>query len=370
MKTLVALLLFLPFTAFAEHESTTTIQVHPGLIALNPLDPTKNPGQALTINDTRGEFETINAQETLRAAINLLQPKDAEKLPVTDEAIAILRKKISTKAVKGTDFVKIIARADTKKEAVEISTAVANAYITRRKEAEIDRAKRAVAALDQELLNQSNLVAKNRIELTKLIQEYGIPYFDAGNESPLGMTEQEMLTAAREKLTKFEVMRDQLEIQINNLTELTDDKLFLYIVALDLPENKVAQHYIKYQEARTEKLALFEQGLNHKDPKIKATSDRAQESIENAQKEVLVLKANLKTNLELVKRQVGKMSQMVDERAKGAIDLSLKENQYNLAKEAYEQSRALLREMKVQQQETRALLKMPRDPVTIHEQAE
>jgi uncharacterized protein involved in exopolysaccharide biosynthesis len=39
------------------------------------------------------------------------------------------------------------------------------------------------------------------------------------------------------------------------------------------------------------------------------------------------------------------------------------------AKEEYEQSRAMLREMIIKQQEARVLLKMPREPVTIHERA-
>lgn len=53
----------------------------------------------------------------------------------------------------------------------------------------------------------------------------------------------------------------------------------------------------------------------------------------------------------------------------GLIELSLKQAQYHQAKEAYEQSRTMLHELKIKQEEARVLLKMPRDPVTLHEAA-
>jgi len=52
------------------------------------------------------------------------------------------------------------------------------------------------------------------------------------------------------------------------------------------------------------------------------------------------------------------------------IDLSIRQHIYIQAKETYEQSQAMLNEMKIKQQETRTLLKMPRTPVTIHKHAQ
>ena len=45
----------------------------------------------------------------------------------------------------------------------------------------------------------------------------------------------------------------------------------------------------------------------------------------------------------------------------------MRQHNYNVAKDEYEQARDLLREMKTQQQEQRELLKMPRKAVTRHE---
>jgi uncharacterized protein involved in exopolysaccharide biosynthesis len=50
--------------------------------------------------------------------------------------------------------------------------------------------------------------------------------------------------------------------------------------------------------------------------------------------------------------------------------LPLKQNSHDQAKETYAQSRNMLREMKIKQQEARVLLKRPRHPITIHERAQ
>ncbi len=51
------------------------------------------------------------------------------------------------------------------------------------------------------------------------------------------------------------------------------------------------------------------------------------------------------------------------------VEAPLRMSRVTQAKEDYEQAGSLLREMKIKQQEARVLLKMPREPVTIHERA-
>jgi hypothetical protein len=54
----------------------------------------------------------------------------------------------------------------------------------------------------------------------------------------------------------------------------------------------------------------------------------------------------------------------------GDSDPFLRRHPYDQALETFEQSRAMLREMKIKQKEARILLKMPRKPITIHKRAE
>ncbi|MFT6864093.1 MAG: guanyl-specific ribonuclease Sa [Akkermansiaceae bacterium] len=152
---------------------------------------------------------------------------------------------------------------------------------------------KALAALDQEVMKQSDLVQENRKELTTLVQSYGIPYFDDGQSNPLGATEQSMFRDARGRLAEFEEEGEKLEKAIT--AEVTAGRS-----GADL-------------EAKTAKL-------------------------------------------EGVKQQMEKLGEMVSTRKEDTIELSLKQNRYNQSKETYEQSRMMLRDMKVAQRGARAAL--------------
>lgn len=53
-----------------------------------------------------------------------------------------------------------------------------------------------------------------------------------------------------------------------------------------------------------------------------------------------------------------------------SVEISLRQHTYSQAREHFDQSRAMLREMKIKQEESRILLKKPRDPITIHKPAD
>jgi capsular exopolysaccharide synthesis family protein len=112
---------------------------------------------------------------------------------------------------------------------------------------------------------------------------------------------------------------------------------------------------------------MIASGLGPNHPEVKAMKLRADGALKNAGKEVVSLKEVLETRLNLVDKQVEKMKQMVREKKDGTVDLSMRQHQYNSAKEEYEQSRMMYREMSVKQQQQRVLLKMPRTPITLHE---
>lgn len=349
-------------------ESTSVVQVHPSMIAISPIGNSgaANPGTLMTRNYMENEFETIIAPETLRMAAQSIDLPTRWSMDM-DTVISNLKGVVETIPRRGTDFIEIKVRHGKPDDAKAIAVAVAEAYMKRREDSEVDRAEDALKALDNELIAQSDLVQDHRKELTVLIQQYGIPYFDGGNSNPLGATEQEMFRDARQKLANFETQADQLEIQIRKLVELSSEDLINYAAGLDLPQNQVTTYANQHQQAMDEKLNMRAQGLGAKHPNMVAMDQRAESAMKQAHKEVVSLKAVLQTNLELVNKQVAKMREMVLSRKDDTIALSLKQNRYNQAKESYEQSRAMLREMKIKQQEARVLLKMPRNPITLHE---
>lgn len=206
--------------------------------------------------------------------------------------------------IEGTDLVRITAyptaMSVTPKELID---GLIQAYIEIRNNSEIDISYRNLKALDDELIAQSDLVQDNREDLTVLIQQYGIPYFE-GHSNLVGQSEMEIFAGAQEKFHSFEA------------------ELIL-------------------QEA---KLASVEKG--------------------SEQYEDLSRKVN-----ELTK-QKELLQKWIDDLRNDNINLSLRQSQYNQAKEDYEASKALLRKMRVQQQEARVAVKMPKTILIVREKPE
>lgn len=352
-----------------KYESTSVVQVHPSTIAITPFrgQSAVNPGSQMTAQYLQNEFETIVAPETLKKAAEMAQLPAQWEMEM-DVVVGILKGIVETTPRRGTDFIEINVRHASASDAKDIAESVADAYILRRKKTEEGRAKKALAALDNERRLQSDLVQDYRKELTVLIQQYGIPYFDGGSAgNRLGLSEQAMFQSARAKLANFETQADQIKIQIDKLVQLTSEELISYAAGLDLPQNQVTAYANQNRVAVDRMLDLSAQGLGQKHPDMVTMNQRAKGALEKAHEEVVSLKEVLKTKLDLVEKQVLKMREMVDDRKEDAISLSLKQTNYTQAKEQYEQARGMLREMKFKHSEAEILLKMPRDPITLHE---
>jgi len=220
--------------------ATAIIQVHPSLISTSQ----HSQSGIISRKYMESEFETPLSQETLtQAAIALGISEDKR-----EEALLSMKKNVTASPLRGADFIKITAKDEDQKQAARVANAIAEAYMQRRLESEISRAKGALEALDNELIAQKELVSSSRQELQNLLKKIGYNF-----------------------------------------------------PAEDLSFPKVTE--LPYHTAE------------------------------------------------------------------GTIEVTLAQHPYNQAVENFTQARAMLREMKLQQQEARVLLKMPRAPVTIHERA-
>ncbi len=347
-------------------KSEAVVEVHPPT-SVNPFSgaATINPGALPTRNHLENEFEKITAPETLKMAAenaNLAERWDANIDNVVDTLSGI----VSTTPRRQTDFIEIEVLHSKANEAREIAEKVAEAYIARREAIEVERAEKQLAALDSELIAQSDLVQDARRELTVLIQQYGIPYFES-QANPFGAAESIRLQAANKKLDDYEDRRNQTEIMITSLLETPEEDLIRHAAGLDLPENQVATYYKLHNDSNDQLKLLKAQGLGAKHPDYVAVQERANSALENAKKEVVSLKGVLKTQLALIKRTVENLKKVTEVKEQDTIELSLRQSNYTQAKEDYEQARDMLRAMKVQQQQARVMLKMPREPVTFHE---
>lgn len=312
------------------------------------------------------EFETVVSAETLNSAIQAIALDQRWGLSL-EETLEKVKTMVSAEPRRGTDFIEIKARSHNQEDAHDIVNAVVDSYIARRNKMEMARAKKAIEALDKELQEQGDLVNDKRKNLTPLIQSYGIPYFDPRDSTQNEATEEKMHLNAQQRLDQLEQDRDRLKIQIDQLIKTSAEEMIPTAAALELPENQVSILYTQYLETLRESEKLAAQGLAEDHPDRVALTAQANELMGNAKKAVISLKEVLNNRLNLVDRQVERMKETILNKKEISLERAMRQHEYNSAREEYEQSRNLLREMKIQQQEQRALLKMPRQAVTRHE---
>ena len=349
-----------------KYESTAVLQIHPSMLAIAPSTNSSTDGALMTRHYMESEFETVVSAETLNSAIQAIALDQRWGLSL-EETLEKVKTMVSAEPRRGTDFIEIKARSHNQEDAHDILNAVVDSYIARRNKMEMARAKKAIEALDKELQEQGDLVNDKRKNLTPLIQSYGIPYFDPRDSTQNEATEEKMHLNAQQRLDQLEQDRDRLKIQIDQLIKTSAEEMIPTAAALELPENQVSILYTQYLETLRESEKLAAQGLAEDHPDRVALTAQANELMGNAKKAVISLKEVLNNRLNLVDRQVERMKETILNKKEISLERAMRQHEYNSAREEYEQSRNLLREMKIQQQEQRALLKMPRQAVTRHE---
>lgn len=327
----------------AIHTSTATVQIH------YPKDG------ATSDRFLQNQIVILTAGNTLEEA--------AKNSGIDRKALA---KAIKVRPIKGTDLIYLDATHPGKDKARTIVQSVIDAYANQRTARQANDLGSHLETMDHVIAKQADVVKERRKELTVLIQQYGFPYQENGEDFHQARTEEEMFRRARMKLADFETHRDQLKIQIKQIIETPKKDLVRYAAGLDLPENQVTHYYTKYREAQFDIETKISSGLAKSHPDIVALGNRAKSSLTFAEKEAETLKAVLSTKLELVDRQVDRMSEMVDRRGDDEIDDSLKRHTFNEVKHEYEEARSTLRELKKKQQEAEIHLKAPQKTVTIH----
>ena len=128
------------------------------------------------------QFEIIQSRETLKEVIkngvdsagNLLDLKKSWGAPTNEDAYRMLKRKVETQDVRGTDLIDIEVYDTDPNLAADIANAVADAYRTRRQEEEQTRAQKALALLDQQIKSQEGRLEKARNNMIELMEELNI----------------------------------------------------------------------------------------------------------------------------------------------------------------------------------------------------
>ena len=241
-----------------KHQVTAVIQIH----------PTESKFFPTTEKFIANEIASLSLGKNLTAAASKNNWKTQDIDPNN------IQKNLVVTQIPETDMARITLHSDDPDQAKNIIEALIESYLVTRKKNEDYRAKKALEALDNERRLQSDLVQDYRKELTVLIQQYGIPYFDdGGSGNHLGLTEQAIYRSSREKLADLEtelallrakneaLERDEveqaklisqlqvLEKQVLEIREMVDARK-KDAIALSLKQTNYTQAKEQYEEAR------------------------------------------------------------------------------------------------------------------------
>jgi hypothetical protein len=207
-----------------KHQVTAVIQIH----------PTESKFFPTTEQFIANEIASLSLGTHLTAAALIGNWKSQDIDPNN------IQKNLVVTRISGTDMASITLHSDDPDQAKNIIEALIESYlVNQRKTTEEDRAKKALQALGSKRFSQSDLVQDCRKELTVLIQQYGIPYFDGGSDgNHLGASEKAMFQSARAKLADLETELALLSAK-NEALERDEDEQAKLTLQLEVLEKQV-----------------------------------------------------------------------------------------------------------------------------------
>ena len=277
----------------------------------------------------------------------------------------ILEGIVTVDVVPGTDLVELRVRHTSREEAAEIARAITGAYLELRNRAGMERAEKALTALDAELEDQVELVEEKRKALYTIAEAVGIPHHRENDPSGL---EGEFALGAERELFKLEDHLQALRVQSKMLQQLEDEELYRYAASLKIPQNPTAELLARHEEALevAKELETSGMGLNH--PKARAQAAAISSTLDDLTRAVAVLQLMLDTELEVSTARAEELRSVIDKRRELAVERAVESPEYIEAKRDYENARDMREQMEQMHAKTRIDLKVPRSSVTIHEQ--
>ena len=214
--------------AYGKHQVTAVIQIHPTKPNFYTTNESFIANEIAIINENfiANEIASLSLGTNLTAAALLGNWKSQDINPNN------IQKNLVVTRISETDMARITLHSDDPDQAKKIINNIIGSYVNQRKTKEESRARKALKALDNEKREISDLVQDYRKDLTVLIQQYGIPYFDGGSAgNRLGLSEQEMFRSSREELAKLENEGDLLRAKYEALErdEVEQAKLTLQL---------------------------------------------------------------------------------------------------------------------------------------------
>lgn len=356
-----------------KYESKVLLQVHYTVQQVDPLAGMTGPaltGAQPSRSYIMNQFSVIEAEKTLIRVVERLDLTTRWNGMDTGTAVFVLKSILKAEQIRGTDLIEIRIRHQNAEDARDIAREVAESYKDRRDSEELDRAMMALNALETEVRLQEDLVEEKRKLFHTIVKAVGIPFIEEVRGSgQMGRSEEEILRIAQMQQFEREKQKRGLEIQIKTLLRLKSDDLMKFAEGLNLPGSSVPRFFNQVLAGKRSISTLRASGLGEKHPSVLMMLISQEELEKDLHGAVVVLQETLRTQLQLVNDQLEQLKVVVEERRFDAVDKALQSQDYIEAKHDYQAAKAMLQTMKITNLSKRIALKIPKNPITIHEES-
>jgi capsular exopolysaccharide synthesis family protein len=329
------------------------------------------------------QFEIIQSRETLKQVIskgkdsagNPLDLKKAWTVDNDEDAYRILKKKVETQDVRGTDLIDIEVYDTDPKLASDIANAVAEAYNIRRQEEEKNRATKALTLLDSQIKKQEGRLEAARNNMIELMEELNIvdlslgePVWLRGSQPNTGTAS--LVLAAKQREFAAEEAIQNLRSTIKSLTKLEGEELIKSAVDLGVKNETLTTGWTAYQSLELNRAALVDSGVGLKHPKILNIDSQLNLRMKQLLGAVETHKKALNTQLTMAEQQFENSRESKERTEKMSLQERKQNVQYIEAKKEYELSKEMLNGMQSQLAKETIDKEGQRTPLVIHEKAE
>ena len=329
------------------------------------------------------QFEIIQSRETLKQVIskgkdsagNPLDLKKAWTVDNDEDAYRILKKKVETQDVRGTDLIDIEIYDTDPKLAADIANAVADAYNIRRQEEEKNRATKALTLLDTQIKKQEGRLEAARNNMIELMEELNIvdlslgePVWLRGSQPNTGTAS--LVLAAKQREFAAEEAIQNLRSTISSLTQLEGQELIKSAVDLGVKNETLTSGWTEYQSLELNRAALVDSGVGLKHPKILNIDSQLNLRMKQLLGAVETHKKALSTQLTMAEQQFENSRESKERTEKMSLQERKQNVRYIEAKKEYELSKEMLNGMQSQLAKETIDKEGQRTPLVIHEQAE
>lgn len=329
------------------------------------------------------QFEIIQSRETLKQVIskgkdsagNPLDLKKAWGVNSDEDAYRILKKKVETQDVRGTDLIDIEIYDTDPKLAADIANAVADAYNIRRQEEEKNRATKALTLLDTQIKKQEGRLEAARNNMIELMEELNIvdlslgePVWLRGSQPNTGTAS--LVLAAKQREFAAEEAIQNLRSTITSLTKLEGEELIKSAVDLGVKNETLTSGWTEYQSLELNRAALVDSGVGLKHPKILNIDSQLKLRMKQLLGAVETHKKALSTQLTMAEQQFENSRESKERTEKMSLQERKQNVRYIEAKKEYELSKEMLNGMQSQLAKETIDKEGQRTPLVIHEQAE